>query len=77
MVSRKGDWLVPDEKAFAVCLWLPGAVWEAFQVLEYDFKFILSSTLSEDCNIKSKIRLSPRLSLSINNPSFGSFVCIL
>ena len=46
-------------------------------MLEYDFKFILSSTLSEDWNMKSERRLSPRLSLGINNPSSGSSVCIL
>ena len=43
-------------------------------MLECDFKFISSSTLSEDCNIKSEKKLSPRLSLSVNNPSFGSSV---
>ena len=40
--------------------WLPGAVWEPFQMLEYDFKFISSSTLSEDWNMKSERRLSPQ-----------------
>ena len=46
-------------------------------MLEHDFKFISSSTLSEDWNMKSERRLSPRLSLSIGNASFGSCVCIL
>ena len=46
-------------------------------MLEYDFKFISSSALSEDWNMKSERRLSPRLSLGVNNPNFGSSVCIL
>ena len=65
-----------NQKIFALCLWLPGAVWEAIQMLKYEFKFISSSALSEDCNMKSKRRLSLRLSPSVKNASFGSFVCI-
>ena len=32
---------------------IPSAVWEAFQILEYDFKFISSSTLSEGWNVNN------------------------
>ena len=36
-------------------------------MFEYDFKFISSSTLGEDWNMKSERSLSPRLSLSVNH----------